>query len=198
MKETIERLLLRPSRVELSVLYVLLGAHLVIGTDAAIPHEWLSFVLGSLLLLGALILLRISLLVICRIWPFAPSARWRWAEVVCIALGFAIIHTTSLGLILRVYASEHWLIRQVEEARASAMTEQRVRMPYGLFFVHDVHKSSSGVVWLTTVSLGSPLFDSPSSIYAGLVYSQSDAPPPRGESHYQHLYGPWWRWLQDM
>jgi hypothetical protein len=33
-----------PSRIELSVLYVLLGAHLVLGSGTGIPSGWMRFV----------------------------------------------------------------------------------------------------------------------------------------------------------
>jgi hypothetical protein len=53
------------------------------------------------------------------------------------------------------------------------------------------------VVWLQTVQ-GRGLVEPPFSLEAGIVYCEHGPPPDTGESHYEHLFGPWWRWLEDV
>lgn len=191
-----------PSHAELSGLSLVLGGHLILGTDAAIPAGWFPFVVVSLLVVGSIVVLRIMAL------PFVLPSRQalilRWVQFVVIVGAIVLLYTTNLGLKTRVLMSENSLREYVEWlSNAQQMRTTRSRS-CGLFTIAAAYMDKavikmegSKVVWLQTVN-GRRLWQPPYGLWAGVVYSEGREPPSTGESHYQHLFGPWWLWLEDI
>lgn len=194
----------KPSRFELCTLYFLLGMHAVMGTDASVPLGWHPVLFSSLALVCCIFLVRLLAAI------FAPqTARahaGKWIELLCIVMVFAMIYATNWGLSIRVFFSEKALLRQVQyvqESKGDTYWFWR-GSSCGLFTVHagmknlglDAQKTGTRVVWLVTAS-GPPLFEPPYGLSGGLVWCPNGPPPDTSESTYQHLYGPWWRWLED-
>ena len=185
-----------PSRFELTVLYFLLGAHVVLASDAAIPSGWVMFAGISLFAVTLWFVIRLGL----AAWRFRvirPRAT-RWTEGTLILAVFVIVHATPVGVAARAYLSEGHLREQVRLAQAQKREWHGSGISCGLFTIqamipHDDHQT----VWLETVS-GSRLFESYPSMWGGVVYCEQAQPPPFGEIRYRHLYGPWWSWLQDI
>jgi hypothetical protein len=67
------------------------------------------------------------------------------------------------------------------------------------FFNVELYRvdSENQIFWFET-GYGSNPFSSISSIFGGIVYCEQGEPLELGEATYEHLYGPWWKWLQDM
>ena len=187
--------LIAPSRFELTVLYFLLGAHTILATDAAIPSGWLMFSFGSFIAVSLWLAIRVSL----AAWNFRAIrlGASRWIEGTLVLAVLVTIHTTPIGVAARVYLSEQRLLEQVRLAQG-LQREWRGGsvIPCGLLTVQAMIPGERGTVWLETVS-GSRLFGR-STMWGGLVYCERGRPPYFSESYYQHLYGPWWVWLQDV
>ena len=184
-----------PSRLELTLLYFLLGAHVVLASDAAIPSgwvmfAWLSFFGAGLWFVGRLVLAALQFRVI------RPRAR-RWVESALILAVFFLIHATTVGVTARVYLSERRLMEQVRHAQDLKREWHGSGIPCGLLTVQATIPLGDRAVWLETVS-GSRLFESYSGMCGGIVYCERGFPPPFGEIRYKHLYGPWWSFLQDV
>ena len=115
----------------------------------------------------------------------------RWIEAGILAAIVCLLETTNVALKARVYLSEDQLLDHVHFAQHSRDHGKHIPVcPVGLFTIHDTYTKGS-TVWMTTVLCGPPFS-------AGLVYCQEGPPTQRAESEYEHLYGPWWRWLQDI
>jgi hypothetical protein len=185
-----------PSRLELTVLYFLLGAHVVLASDTAIPSGWVMFASASLFVAALWFAVRIGF----AAWGFRviqPSVM-RWAEGTLILAAFIILHTTQLGVAARVYLSEKRLMEQVHLAQGMKREwHGGSGIPCRLFTVQAVIPHNDQTVWLETVS-GSRLFQPHDSMWGGVAYCEQGHPPPFGEIYYRHLYGPWWSWLQDI
>jgi hypothetical protein len=96
-----------PSRLELAVLYVLLGAHLILGSDAAILSGWLPFASISFGMIVLWFVFRVALALIQ--FRIVCQRLSRWIEAVSIVAVLVILHTTTIGLTARVYLSERHL-----------------------------------------------------------------------------------------
>jgi hypothetical protein len=185
-----------PSRFELTALYFLLGAHLILASDAAIPSGWVMFTGISVFAVGLWFTIRLAL----AAWRFrvARPRTARWLESAVILTVLIIVHATPVGVAARVYLSEGHLMEQVRFAQSEKRQWKGSGISCGLFTIqartpHDDQQT----VWLETVS-GSRLFESYPSMWGGVVYCDQAHPPPFGEIRYRHLYGPWWAWLQDL
>ena len=184
-----------PSRFELTVLYFLLGAHVVLASDAAIPSGWLMFAGLSFFAVALWFAVRVGL----AAWRFRvirPRAM-RWIESTLILAVYVLVHVTPLGIAARVYLSEGRLMEEVRLAQGRKREwHGGSGIPCGLFTVQAMIPHDDQTVWLETMS-GSRLFESYPSMWGGVVYCEHGHPPPFGEIRYRHLYGPWWSWLRD-
>ena len=178
------------------MLYFLLGAHIILATDAAIPSGWVMFAFVSFMAVALWFAVRAGL-VAWRFRAIRPRAS-RWIEAALVLAVLVTMHTTPIGVATRVYLSEERLLEQVRLAQGLQREWHGSGISCGLFTIqamipHDDHQT----VWLETVS-GSRLFESYPSMWGGVVYCEQAQPPPFGEIRYRHLYGPWWSWLQDI
>jgi hypothetical protein len=190
-----------PSRFELSVLYVLLGAHFVLGSSTGIPSGWLPFVAISFWVIVLWFVFRTALAVIQFRVVFQRLSRWIEAASVIAVL--VILHTTTIGLCARVYLSERDLQMWAQQTQSVKGLWKVGAVPCGLFtFQSMIYKD--GVTWMEADN-GSRFFqleyaDVP-CMHTGLAYSERGTPPRMppayGQSYYHHLYGPWWLWLDS-
>jgi hypothetical protein len=200
------RALTSPTVLEIGILYGLLGVYVVIATDAAVHLGWLAPVVGSLAVMAVWGLLRIVMALF--VWMAVRSkplvSRWLIA-LVPIAL-VVLIFTTNIDLSLRLRLSESEFQSQVDLIQtqiAHGRTNTINNIPtfhdrsYGLFSARILEIADDGtVVWFKTVNGDEP-FPPPYSIRGGIVYCEKEHPPARPEMVYEHLFGRWWRWLQD-
>jgi hypothetical protein len=185
-----------PSRLELTVLYFLLGAHIVLASDAAIPSGWVMFAGISFHAVTLWFVIRLAL----AAWHFraARTRTKRWVESALILTVLVLLHATPIGVAVRVYLSQGPLMEQVRLAQDRQQDWHGSGMPCGLFTIQaTTTHTDRQTVWLETVS-GSLVLEARSSLWGGLLYCKQAQPPPFGEIRYQHLYGPWWVWLQDV
>jgi hypothetical protein len=179
----------------LTVLYFLLGAHVVLASDAAIPSGWVMFAWFSFFAAGLWFVGRLALAAL-QFRVIRPRAR-RWVEGGLILAVFFFIHATPIGVAVRVYLSEGRLMEEVRRVQSEKREWHGSAIPCGLLTVQATVPLGDGAVWLETVS-GSRLFESYGSMWGGIVYCERGYPPPFGEIRYRHLYGPWWSFLQDV
>jgi hypothetical protein len=192
-----------PSRFELTLLYGLLGAHLVIGTDAAIPSGWFPFVWFTLLVIGGLALLRVTQAL--WTWRSARPPWLPWAELAGILGVLGLIYGTHSVLMIRIFLSEKSLLKQIAIIQEiSAESSEESASSAGLFQIRAAYRnppgesgSEPGMIWLETVT-GTRLLKAQDCMWAGLVYSEKGIPPNFGDSSYEHLYGPWWLWVEGI
>jgi hypothetical protein len=190
-----------PSRFELAVLYVLLGAHLVLGSSTGIPSGWVPFVTISFWMIVLWFVFRTALALIQ--FPAVCQRLSRWIEATSIVAAIVILYTTTIGLSARVYLSERHLREWAELAQSSKTKSRGEAIPCGLFTIQTMI-SKDGVTWMETDN-GSRLFlfeyADVGCEHTGLVYSERGRPPMMppayGQSYYHHLYGPWWLWLDS-
>lgn len=136
------------------------------------------------------ICLRFVLVLSFKLKDCFRSGLLQWIELTCIAVLFGVLAGTNLDLMIRVRLSERVLHSHVEKMHCLPPRSLSMSHNAGLFTVHRTTVEDD-VVWMTTVDFGRWW------AAGGLVYSPHGAPPMRGESEYQHLYGPWWRWRWD-
>lgn len=195
-------LLRNPTDLELGILYFLLGINTAYATDAVVSVSY-----GFLLNLTVLVLLvvgvfRLTIFALAVLSEQIRMSSARWIQVVLIGIAIAIILGTNLDLALRVRLSERALYKEVQWIQAMSPDSQNRRidmhpLPIGLFNARlYAVDASTGTIWFHTTDGVDP-FPPPFSIMGGIVYCEQGPPPKRGDSTYQHLYGPWWRWLQD-
>jgi len=189
-----------PSFLELGLLYLWAGIYIVLGTDATLHQSlaepcslifevslfWVYFPIFIL----SLCVLRICFLLVFKLKSQFIERKSIWIQLAVLGMFIFIMTETSLALKVRVRISEEELRKHIESINYSQPESLLTSHSVGLFTVHNTFKDGK-VVWLQTVLYGPPCF-------GGLVYCESGVPPIRGESQYEHLYGPWWRWLQDM
>jgi hypothetical protein len=192
-----------PSRLELNGLYLLLGVHLVLASDAAIPDGWLGFAIVSFSLIVGWFSIRM-IMALLRVRSVRPYYG-RLIEAGCILAAVLVLHATTVALAARVYLSQP----ELRDLAMDSMTTRASRPfltrggPSGLFTIHAI-TSKGGVVWLGTVS-GSRLFPyqyaDQDCQHAGLAYCETGRPPAMppsfSQSFYHHLYGPWWLWMDS-
>lgn len=197
-----QRFLAAPSALEIAVYYVWFGSYLVLATDATI-HEpavnpnsqlyTLVFLWETLpVFVLAMIVVRALLIVPLKLLPAARTQIRRWVLLTFMGLGLVLVTNTNLDLALRLWLSESDLLDSVALIHtwpADQVTSDR-DFSAGFFTVHHVHRDGR-IIWFQTVVYGPPFS-------AGLVYSSNGPPPAFGASLYEHLYGPWWRWLQNL
>lgn len=192
-----------PTYVELAILYVLLGVYVVVTTDAVVPFSWHGFVTGSFLIVCVAAVIRGVLLVRALLMRVAKSYWQRWAQFCGTVLVLTVLVGTDLGLTVRLALSEGDLLREVASLQ-TASTEARDRIarmppgPVGHFNLRVYCIDNGGkTIWFHTV-YGEEVFPPPFSLLGGIVYCEDGPPPVWGETTYSHLYGPWWRWVQDV
>ena len=196
--------LLVPTQLELGILYFLLGIYITTATNAVIPYyAWGAWVMASLLAVFLYMILRSISFVLLLLNKQAKRYWARWAQLAFIVALVFVIFETNLDLALRVKLSEYELNREVEGLhKISPERQERYRQntssPCGLFNARVSRiDPETGCIWFRTGS-GAPVGGSAQSVYGGLVYCKEGTPPQQGEANYEHLYGPWWLWLQDM
>ena len=192
-----------PTDLELAVLYLLLGFYIAVATDAVISLVWFHPVVFSVLGVGLLIAIRVVTLYLGLLAKAVKKFWARWTQLGLIASALILIFVTNLDLSIRVWLSESALREEVQHIQSLPPRGLKAWLglppkPVGLFNVqlHEVDVGS-GTIWFHTTD-GENLFAPPFSIWGGIVYCKQGQPPERGETTYQHLYGPWWRMLQDM
>jgi hypothetical protein len=193
-----------PTQIELGILYFLLGIYVTTATDAVIPYyAWAGWVMASTLAVFLYMFLR-GISFACLLLSKQAKRHWaRWVQLAFIGALVFIIFGTNLDLALRVKLSEHELNQEVEALlRVSPENQGKFLYnspsPRGLFSARTRRiESEIGCIWFETGS-GAPVGGSAQSVYGGIVYCEDGTPPEQGESTYEHLYGPWWLWLQDM
>ena len=191
-----------PSDLELSILYILLGIYLSVATDAVVPACWIIFTLVSLSC--------IILYMLCRLIIFFLAIRtgtlrktWtRWGQLGFISLMATLLFLTNVGLIVRVKISENNLVDKAEHILSLPVENQiqfqgldRVQVGFFAIRIYKVD-AVTRTVWFHTED-GEALFWVP-SLMGGIVYCEQGKPVKIGETSYQHLWGPWWRWAQDI
>ena len=190
-----------PSFLELSILYFLLGFYIAVATDVVVPMIWLDIVLISLCAVVMFYALR--LITFVTVLLKKVLSYWsRWIQLMFIAIMLVIIFKTNFAVILRLKLSETALKKQVQFVQSLTSEQQnnfiKVKsFPAGFFNVRlEEFDSSSGTIWFHTAD-GEAIFG-PFSLMGGIVYCKKEQPPELGETTYQHLYGPWWSWVQDI
>ncbi|MFC1462708.1 hypothetical protein ACFLQU_03795 [Verrucomicrobiota bacterium] len=203
---TLLLVLASPSLIEIAALYALSGVYAVIATDAALHMGWTFFVIRTHILGVAWVVLRILSALLIRVsFRSRPSpSRWMLTSLPLVLI--TLIFTTNLDLALRLRFSQSAFEFEVDYIQALyAKGETRIVKnilaipdnPYGLFSARVLEVADNGaIVWFKTVTGGEP-FPPPYCLSGGIVYSKNGQPPERSEMVYQHLYGPWWRWVQD-
>lgn len=191
-----------PSNLELSVLYVLLGTYIPLTTNAVTPAYSVNFVIVSLCFILLIILIRILTFFVSLKFNLLKMFWAKWMQLGFIAFILVILFGTNIGLCLRLKFSESSMIKEVDNA--FSLTEDIQKGLYkappvtaGMFSIR-VYKveSRNRIVWFHTED-GSALFWMP-SLMGGIVYCEQGQPSEIGETAYQHLWGPWWRWAQDI
>jgi hypothetical protein len=190
-----------PSRFELAVLYILLGAHLVLGSSTGIPSGWVPFVTISFWMIVLWFVFRAALALIQ--FRVVCQRLSRWIEAASILAVLVILHATTIGLCVRVYLSKRDLQMWAEQAQSFKTIWKGEAIPCGLFTIQSMFYKD-GVTWMETDN-GSRLFQfeyaDVGCEHTGLVYSERGRPPMMspayGQSYYHHLYGPWWLWLDS-
>lgn len=178
-----------PTTFEIALLYLGLGAYLLAASDASIATNLEPFVILFLLLAISLIGVRVLFLVRKDCLAILRRGKARWLALGLGGMFILLGQTTNLGLILRLRFSESAICEYIDSLPNQNHYSSRHSLPCGFFTILETD-SDSGTVWLTTVH-GQPFL-------AGIVYCPIGTPQQIGESEYQHLYGPWWRWLQDI
>jgi hypothetical protein len=108
----------------------------------------------------------------------------------------------NLGLYVRLKMSEGSLLKKAESVLLIPTENQiqfNVSVPVHVgFFAIKIYKvdTINRTVWFHTED-GEALFWVP-SLMGGIVYCKEGSPAEIGETSYQHLWGPWWRWAQDI
>ncbi len=196
------RFLAMPTDVEVGILYLILGINIALATNAVISLSYIVLVYFSL---SAFILLSGFRIIT---FPFVLRAKKtgqfyrRWVEMLLASLAMIAIFWTNIDLAIRVKLSERALYKEVHWIQ-SLPTDARNRIlkqgprPIGLFNarLYD-YDTPSETFWFYT-GHGRDPFPPPFSILGGIVYCEQGQPAARGETTYEHLYGHWWRWLQD-
>jgi hypothetical protein len=203
--------LLGPSLGELLLLYLALGVHLAMGTDAVVPFFWWMALWGSVWIAGFWFGLRI-IFALLTVMQGARGVAWRrWFYVACAIGVFFTIHTTTWGFTLRVWISETWIREDVDRIQ-SAIADDRLKnikdrhrfasdgLRFGGFMepeLMDILDNGKTILWRT--ARGDSFFQSPYAFYGGLMYCESGKPPSNWSDFYvDHLYGPWWRWRKEI
>ena len=191
-----------PSNLELSILYILLGAYFSVATNAVIPAYSVTFVMLSLCFISLIIFCRIFTLLIYLKSKLLKKYWLKWAQLGFITFILVILFGTNIGLCVRLKLSESSMIKEVDNAFSIPKDIQKglYKAPpvtAGMFSIR-VYKveSMNRTVWFHTED-GYALFWMP-SLMGGIVYCEQGQPSEIGETAYQHLWGPWWRWAQDI
>ncbi len=200
----IVELLRNPTDLELGILYFLLGINTAYATDTVISVSYDFLLYLTILVFLVLGVFRLIIFVLVLLSKQIRMSFARWIQLVLIGAAITIILGTNLDLALRVRLSERALHKEVQMLLSAApdsrerMVNSNLTYRIGLFRaeLEDVDVES-GTVWFSTMD-GEDPFPPPYSLYGGIVYCEREqGPPPKfAEEAYQHLYGPWWRWLQ--
>ncbi|MCJ7617180.1 MAG: hypothetical protein MUO43_11655 [Desulfobacterales bacterium] len=193
-----------PTDLELGMLYFLLGINMAYATDAVVSLSYYFLVGLTVLLLLVVGVFRLIIFVLAVLSEQIRMSSARWIQIVLIGAAIAIILGTNFDLALRVRLSEQALYKKVQRIQMlppeaqNRMANSISSGPIGLFNARlYAVDASTGIIWFHTAD-GRDAFPPPHSLFGGIVYCEEGTPPKRGESTYQHLYGPWWRWLQDF
>ncbi len=191
-----------PTDLELGGLYLLSGIYIVIATNSVVPIAWYKFVIFSLTIVGIIICLRIFTFIFLLLNKNLKEHISRWCQLAIIVICMILIFRTNLDLILRVWISEGELYREVKLTQSIYDNNKQdifkpISKPRGLFNIYiQEYDAKERTLWIHTVD-GEEPFGS-FSVLGGIVYCEQEKPPERGEAYYEHLYGPWWKWIQDM
>jgi len=192
-----------PTVIELLISFFLLGIIVAIATDAVVSLSYIKLVYFSILIIATVVIVRVGLFILTiRVKP-KSKYYFRW-----VSLGFAtvimvIITTTNLDLSLRVWLSRKSLEKEVQFVQSLSPNDQKrvLRLEPKSVALFNLRlyevDNETGTIWFQT-AYGRDVFPPPYSLLGGIVYKKQGEPPERGETTYQHLYGPWWRWLQDI
>jgi hypothetical protein len=200
-----------------------LGSYLVLGSDATTPRILVALPDGAALALAfwvetlyyhampelwlMSVALRVGAAAVLKLQPTAAADTRQWAAAMLVAT-VAVVAWSRADLVVRVALSDRDLCERAElmihmaDRQRAGDDNPHVRCDTGghcfislasaagLF--STLNASVKGdTVWFETVDFGPPFT-------AGLCYSPSGPPARYGESTYQHLTGPWWRWLCDI
>jgi hypothetical protein len=115
---------------------------------------------------------------------------WHWLSVPLAVLVLVFLMQTKLGLAYRVWLCERELTEFTEAVRRgeATMDYSCPRKWVGLFRVYQTDGSERKVVLITA----SGILDR-----YGIAYCPEGDPNGAGDD-YQHLYGPWYRYLDDF
>lgn len=192
-----------PSRLELSFLYILLGIYMVVATDSVIPSCWIVFVIYSFVCVVLIMCFRLVTLLVLALVTGVPKKVWAsWVQLGFIALIIILLFWTNLGLSVRLRISGRALVEQVDKVFSMHIDSQKQLFergpePIGFFAIRTYRvEPHNRTVWFHTED-GEALFGVP-SLMGGIVYCEQGQPSEIGETVYQHLWGPWWRWAQDI
>lgn len=191
-----------PTYLELSCLYFLLGIYIPIVTDAVIPVCWITFTVISFFCITIILFCRaINFFIILKTKQLKDV--WiRWAQLGFIAIIFVLLFCGNIGLKIRLKLSERSFRKEVDKIfmMPSEVQDQLSKAPplqVGIFCarIYKVDMVNQSI-WFYTED-GEALFWM-HSLFGGIVYSNQGPPAEIGETQYQHLWGPWWRWAQDI
>lgn len=192
-----------PSSFELSVLYILSGIYLVVATDSVIPFGWQTFTMYSMACVALIFCFRLVSLLVLALGSGIPKEVWsRWGQLGFIALIIILLFWTNLGLCVRLRISKHAMLKEVNHALSIRLDSQRQLfetgpMPVGFFAIRIYQVDSvNRTVWFHTEDGAGAFWVH--SLMGGIAYSEQGQPAEIPETSYQHLWGPWWRWAQDI
>ncbi|MEN8127380.1 MAG: hypothetical protein ABFR90_06200 [Planctomycetota bacterium] len=191
-----------PSLCEISILFFFLGFYIVVATEVLIASIWFNTVFYSLLIIEGFYVFRGISFVFALKTKKIMSYKSRWLQLLFIGITLMIIFMTNIDVSLKLRFSERAMLDQVRyiQSLPSEVQDRRFNMnasPVGFFNVRlERVDNSRGTVWFHTID-GHALLG-PMGLYGGIAYSENGFPPEVHERACQHLYGPWWLWVQDM
>jgi hypothetical protein len=199
--QVIKNWLYAPSFLELSILYFLLGFYIAVATDVVVSSIWFNVVLVSLS--ATVVFYTFRVITFAIVLSKKALDFWsRWIHLMFIAIMLILIFKTNVAIILRLRLSESALSKKVQFIQSLPLEQQDNWLNVGSlavgFFNIRLEKvdNSNRTIWFHTADGEDPF--GPMSLIGGIVYCPKEYPPELGETTYQHLYGPWWSWVQDI
>lgn len=193
-------LLEKPSRLELNALWVALGCLGIVASEPVIPFVWVKPVLYCSVAICLVVFIRLAAFCVLLINRRTLRKWHEWVELSTVALLVALVLLGHASVYIRLCASAHQLqeksLRMLDGPQDADSWKNHFShtglYSYRVYRVDD----ESRIVWYETGN-GSALFWA-QGVFGGIVYSESGEPTEPAESHYRHLWGPWWQWAQDM
>ena len=200
-----------PSCIELVIIYLTIGFFIPVTSNSVIHSGLRWYILFLFSLCCLYFLTRIGLLLRAYYTDSIHKANINITNWVLFGINLfllAIILGTDTTFKIRLKLSEKPLIdeirfieRQIQKDGLSGADSFKKMGSHnaGLFMIRLDSISQDGkTIWFHTLD-GNNLFPPPYCMIGGIVYKKDSEPPEnRGEDNYIHLWGPWWKWMQDI